>query len=80
MDDPATLWNRHLIVVENDRQFVDSHILDVVSESKINNRQRDIGNAVSQVVNGSGLDPKDMIRTIQTSRSPKASIFVAVSS
>lgn len=79
MTDPSTLWNSHLIVTDDNSQFVDSHLLDAVSGIKINNRQRDIRNAVENVIKGSGLDPNHLIHTIQTYRHSKPSIFIAVS-
>ena len=36
------LWAEHTLIMDNQKEFVDSHILDKITGIKINNRQREI--------------------------------------
>ena len=71
------LWNRHLIMVEDDRQFVDCKLLEEILGKEIENKFRYFEKLISEMVAGTGLVAKDLIRNIimvRKRRSPSVCI------
>ena len=74
---PAELWARHLIHVEEGRQFVDCKLLDEIIGTSLANKSADMEKIVEEMVAGTGLNPKDLVRKIAVRRQSKPSVCVA---
>ena len=64
------LWDQHLFVVECNKHFVNSDILEKISfaESNSKNRYRHILTSVKQIFTGSLLDPEALVRRVKTKK------------
>lgn len=73
----ATLWNQHIIYVEENRQFVDCKLLDEISGKEIPNKFRRMENTISEMVAGTDVQPMDLIRKIAKHKQRSHSVCVA---
>lgn len=73
----ADLWNSHLITVEENRQFVDSKLLDEVCGVDLTtNKFRKIEIIITDMVAGTIVQPRDLLRKMK-SKTKKNRICVA---
>ena len=81
MDDSpaARLWKRHLIAAEVGRQFVDCKLLDDVMGpgKEIVNKSADMEKIVEEMVAGTDVQAKDLIRKIPVRGQRKPSVCIA---
>ena len=70
-----------MLIVENNKKFINSDILEQITHTEINskNRYRNILTAVKQIVNGTSLerDPEALVRKIKTRKGGRESVYVA---
>ena len=75
------LWNQHLLIVECNRQFINSDILEKIFLAEINskNRYRNMLTAVKQIVTGTSLDrdPEALVRRVKTKKGGREAVYVA---
>ena len=76
-----SLWDQHLLIVECNRQFINSDILEKKYLAEINskNRYRNILTAVKQIVTGTSLDrdPEALVRRVKTKKGGHEAVYVA---
>ena len=76
-----SLWDQHLLIVEGNRQFINSDILEKIYLAEINtkNRYRNMLTAVKQIVTGTSLDrdPEALVRRIKTKKGGREAVYVA---
>ena len=75
------LWHQHLLIVECNRQFINSDILEKIFLAEINskNRYRNMLTAVKQIVTGTSLDrdPEALVRRVKTKKGGREAVYVA---
>ena len=75
------LWHQHLLIVECNRQFINSDILEKIYLEVINskNRYRNMLTAVKQIVTGTSLDrdPEALVRRVKTKKGGREAVYVA---
>ena len=75
------LWHQHLLIVECNRQFINSDILEKIYLAEINskNRYRNMLTAVKQIVTGTSLDrdPEALVRRVKTKKGGREAVYVA---
>lgn len=71
------LWNRHLIVGEDNRQFVDCKLLDEIIGNELLNKYRVMEKLIAEMVAGTELVAKDLIRRISVRNQRKPSVCIA---
>lgn len=57
------LWSRHVIVVEDAREFVNVKLLEQIMGTELKNKYRDLKKVISEMVKGTDINPDDLIRT-----------------
>ena len=76
-----SLWDEHLLIVECNRQFINSDILEKIYLAEINskNRYRNMLTAVKQIVTGTSLDrdPEALVRRVKTKKGGREAVYVA---
>ena len=68
------LWKSHLRLVENNRQFVDCQLLDEVIGEPIRHKADEMEKVISEMLQGTGMVARDLIRKILVKRSK--SVFI----
>ena len=75
------IWDQHLLIVECNRQFINSDILEKIYLAKINskNRYHNMLTAVKQIVTGTSLDrdPEALVRRVETKKGGREAVYVA---
>ena len=75
------LWDQHLLIVECNKQFINSDIIEKIAlvESNSKNRYRNILTAVKQDVTGTSLDrdPEALVRRVKTKKGGREAVYVA---
>ena len=75
------IWDQHLLIVECNRQFINSDILEKIYLAEINskNRYRNMLTAVKQIVTGTSLDrdPEALVRRVKTKKGGREAVYVA---
>ena len=76
-----SLWDQHMLIVECNRQFINSDILEKIYLAEINskNRYRNMVTAVKQIVTGTSLDrdPEALVRRVKTKKRGREAVYVA---
>ena len=76
-----SIWDQHLLIVECNRQFINSDILEKIYLAEINskNRYRNMLTAVKQIVTGTSLDrdPEALVRRVKTKKGGREAVYVA---
>ncbi len=73
------LWNRHLVFVESDRQFVDAKLLDDLGGIPIRNKMNRLEVIINELVAGTHMTVKgNLLRKIAKPRQRQPSVCVAV--
>ena len=70
------LWKKYLIVVENNRELVDCKLLDVVSGKEIQSKYAFVEQVISEMVAGTELVAKDLIRKVSSKNQQKHAIYI----
>ena len=75
------IWDQHLLIVECNRQFINSDILEKIYLAEINskNRYRNMLTAVKQIVTCTSLDrdPEALVRRVKTKKGGREAVYVA---
>ena len=75
------IWDQHLLIVECNRQFINSDFLEKIYLAEINskNRYRNMLTAVKQIVTGTSLDrdPEALVRRVKTKKGGREAVYVA---
>lgn len=77
--DPEVLWSRYTITHEDNRQFIDSKILEDMSGTVISNKFRKLSTMVEDILSGTAINLNDVVRRIARPRQRSHSVVIAVS-
>ena len=61
---PLSIWERNIIEVENEKLFANCRLFDDISGKKIPNKFRKFETLVGEMLTGTNLNPKELIRRI----------------
>ena len=75
------IWDQHLLIVECNRQFINSDIPEKIYLAEINSKNRycNMLTAVKQIVTGTSLDrdPEALVRRVKTKKRGREAVYVA---
>ena len=77
--EPLALWNAHSVRVDNNLQFIDCKIFEVLAEKQFTNKYRKFETIIDDAFAGCGLNTKDLLRRIPMKGQSKPTVCIAVS-